>query len=101
MALVGLGMALTVAPLTTVVMGAADSDKGGVASGVNNTVARVAALLSVAVVGLVALAVFSAALRERVAAVDAPAAVEARAAGGAARPRRRTVPPRPAPPRRR
>lgn len=76
MALLGLGMALTAAPLTTVVMSAVDADKAGVASGINNTAARLAALLAVAVVGLVALSVFGSALRQRIADVDAPAAVK-------------------------
>ena len=76
MAMLGLGMALTAAPLTTVVMGAVDPDTGGVASGINNTIARLAGLLAVAVVGLIALAVFRSALRERVAAVDTPPAVQ-------------------------
>jgi EmrB/QacA subfamily drug resistance transporter len=76
MAMMGLGMALTVAPLTTVVMGAVDPDTAGIASGINNTVARLASLLAVAVVGLVALSMFSSALRERVAAVAAPTGVK-------------------------
>ena len=59
MFLLGVGMAVTVPPLTSTVMGAAGEARAGIASGVNNAVARIAGLLGVAVLGVVLFATFS------------------------------------------
>jgi EmrB/QacA subfamily drug resistance transporter len=53
-ALMGLGMALVAAPLSTAIMTSLSEDRSGIASGINNAVSRVAGLIAVAVMGTLA-----------------------------------------------
>jgi hypothetical protein len=71
----GLGMAISVAPLTTAVMGSVAENHAGIASGVNNAIARAAGLIAIAVLGIVMLHVFNHALDKRLAQSNLPASV--------------------------
>jgi EmrB/QacA subfamily drug resistance transporter len=68
----GFGMTVTVAPLTTVVMGSVRQDRVGTASGINNAVARVAGVLAIAVFGLVMVMAFGSRLNHRLAHLSLP-----------------------------
>ena len=69
----GFGMTITVAPLTTTVMNSADTRLAGAASGVNNAVSRIAALLAIAVFGVVMNSAFNAHLQQHLDAIALPA----------------------------
>jgi hypothetical protein len=58
------GLSMTVAPLTATVLADADEKNAGIASGVNNAIARVASLIAIAAVGALVASSFGASLRE-------------------------------------
>ena len=72
--LFGLGMGITVAPLTTTVMSALSTRFAGTASGVNNAISRIAGVLAIAIMGTVAFTSFSSAVEEQTAMIDLPPA---------------------------
>lgn len=76
-ALMSLGMAASVAPLTTTVMGAVEERHAGIASGVNNAVSRTAGLISIAVFGIVMTGVFARNFNARLRPLDLPAETRA------------------------
>lgn len=84
-AVFGIGMGITVAPLTTTVMSALPVHHSGTASGVNNAVSRVAGVLAVAILGALALSLFQTDLAHRTAALDLPAPVQQTLLAGANR----------------
>jgi EmrB/QacA subfamily drug resistance transporter len=66
----GAGMALAITPLTTAALGSVDREHSGLASGVNNAVARVAGLMAVALLGVFVYGVFSMSLDARLHSMD-------------------------------
>jgi EmrB/QacA subfamily drug resistance transporter len=71
----GFGMAVTVAPLTTVVMNSVNQSRVGAASGINNAVARIAGVLAIAILGIVMVKVFGSRLGEKLTELSLPPGV--------------------------
>jgi len=71
----GFGMALIITPLTTVALGSVEDEHSGLASGVNNVAARVAAPLAVAVLSVFVYGVFSTSLDARLDSMNLPGEV--------------------------
>jgi len=68
----GLGMAITVAPLTTLVMTSVEQKRVGAASGINNATSRVASVLAIAFVGILMVHTFGAHLDRSLASLSLP-----------------------------
>jgi EmrB/QacA subfamily drug resistance transporter len=66
----GLGMAVSVAPLTTTVMNSVGEEQAGVGSGINNAVSRIASVLAVAVLAILMLGAFDRRLADRLTALN-------------------------------
>jgi EmrB/QacA subfamily drug resistance transporter len=70
MLVLGLGMTATIAPLTTAVMNAANIKHSGLASGINNSVGRIAGVLSIAVLGLFMFTTFNHSIKKEIINLD-------------------------------
>ena len=75
--LFALGLSMTVAPLTATVLADADESNAGIASGVNNAIARVASLIAIAAVGAVVTSAYGSSLRDDLGPVASRPAVNA------------------------
>jgi len=65
-AVFGLGMAITVAPLTNTVMSAVAEERSGIAAAINNMVSRVAGLIAIALIGIAVTGTFSRHIQDRI-----------------------------------
>ena len=95
--LFAVGLTMTVAPLTATVLAGADESNAGIASGINNAIARVAGLVGVAAVGAVVAASFGSTLEEEVGAAGGNQAVASTVERAKERSLARVEPPREVP----
>jgi EmrB/QacA subfamily drug resistance transporter len=89
----GIGLSATVAPLTAAVLGGVEVEHAGIASGINNSIARVAGLLAVAIAGVFVSSQFSSTLDARLAGVPLTPRAEVAVADAKDKPLAATVPP--------
>ncbi|MEO1022001.1 MAG: MFS transporter [Bacteroidota bacterium] len=80
---IGLGMAVIVSPLTTIVMNSVSDAQTGTASGINNTVSRMSGMLAIAVLGIVAVQIFSVQLSDSFQSLSMPIAIQEQLQGEA------------------
>ena len=76
--LVGAGLGLSAAPLSTTVIGAVPAKHVGLASGINSTLSRFAAVLAIAILGPVAIVAFDHSLEAQIARLGLPAEAQTR-----------------------
>jgi MFS family permease len=89
----GIGLSATVAPLTAAVLGGVEVEHAGIASGINNSIARVAGLLAVAVAGVFVSSQFSSTLDASLAGERLSPRAEAAVTAAKDKPLAATVPP--------
>lgn len=93
----GLGLAMTVAPLTAAVLGSVEAGHSGLASGVNNAVARVASLVAIAAIGAVVASTFQSHLNSQLSGKDLSPQARQSVAAARTRPLITKVPGNPGP----